>query len=164
MQFEDIVDRFVMAAINDAHALWDFIVLDGGEFDMDFGRVSMMCAPQPANEQYYLKNRVSALMSATAGRAGGSATRKVPPDGKAVVPEEVRTGKEFWFLEITWDNVPTGLALREVGEGLFKRVGFFKMGRNQVVDPDDMPMPVENLGPRPWDWDESLNMCTITII
>jgi len=37
---------------------------------------------------------------------------------------------EFWFLHITWTLTPVGLLLWRREDGIFERVGLFKMGRD----------------------------------
>lgn len=78
----------------------------------------------------------------------------------------MKTGNELWFLEVTWDDSPMGLVLVENPDGTFRRVGIFKMGRNEPMEDEDpdFPMAIFPLGPRNWDWEEGLKMCTITLV
>lgn len=163
MTFKEITERFVTVTNFTPHLFWDYIIADHGFTGPPWVEASKLARPYSLNEQYSISNPVSSLLSATTVKYMPT-NRAIPQDGEASIPGDIRTGMDFWFLEITWDDSPRGLVLIEVGDRIFKRLGYFRMGRNDPIDVDDFPLPPEYFGPRPWDWDEGLKMCTVTIV
>jgi len=58
------------------------------------------------------------------------------------------SGPGFWFLEVTWTEMPMGLVLGRRTDGLFVRLGFFYMGRNNWEKADWRIRGTQNVGPR----------------
>jgi hypothetical protein len=87
-----------------------------------------------------------------------------PPEGSARAVETRDAMPDFWFLQLTWTMKSSGLLLNRRADGLFERVGFFKMGRNNYEKTDWRIRGGGTVGLRDWDWYGGLRMCKLTLV
>jgi len=81
-----------------------------------------------------------------------------------MVPPSLEDGaREYVFLEIARGPEPTGIVLTYVGDGAYKRIGFFFLGRREI-DESEKYENINSPGTRWWDWDEALRICELKII
>lgn len=69
----------------------------------------------------------------------------------------------YVFLEIVRAPEPTGIVLEELPGGLHKRIGYFLMGR-RATSLDEQQDGFWSAGERDWNWDEGLEMSTLTVV
>jgi hypothetical protein len=70
---------------------------------------------------------------------------------------------EYVFLEITRAPEPTGVVLEEMPDGLYRRIGYFLMGR-RATSLDEQRDGFWSGGARDWDWDAGLDIHSLTIV
>jgi hypothetical protein len=177
MQFigwRNLLERFVICIEGSPHVRWDYIMPDYGHRNPDFVNAAVVYgqtqnAPLIENEQYYVGDKITSYLGLHDPNASLPVERPRPlnsrsEDLRAVTPKYTDLGKEvgpgFWFLEVTWNETPTGLVLLENPDGTFRRTGFFKCGRNG----GSLDGLATDLGPRRWDWDMGLRMYKICLV
>jgi hypothetical protein len=164
MTVVQVLQRFVLAANGEPHIYWDYIIPDGGRQNPYFSQVVKYYRAKGhmANEQALITDKVS---DPSGGRTDqeGIDRRPTPPRGSANAMLSNQSESGIWFLEITWDDTPTGLVLLRREDGIFVRIGFFLLGRNNYQKADWRMRGSQHVGDRDWNWDKGLMMCTITI-
>jgi hypothetical protein len=165
MEWPEVTARYVIETEGNPHIYWDYIIPDGGAANPHFMKAAKSGRARP-NTQYLIRDKL--ISKADAESAQSKPTmRRIPPQASGSPGPGHRVGNQsgqsFWFLELTWNDTPTGLVLVDAGDGTYKRTGFFMMGRNN--DPEDLWVNgVHISGRREWDWDRGLEMRTITIV
>lgn len=176
MSYEEIVTYFVVVTDGGPHMYWDWIVPDGGAANEYLGPAAKLQLQHPQiNPQVLIESKVTSMFGAEQPLVQEDSQRPTPPP--CLIPdrwpEPMNQGSkrargvsipdvDFWLLEIGHSNVPTGLVLRRLEGSNFKRLGMFRMGRNQ--NPNyKWRNGLEIEGPRRWDWDLRLQMRTCQI-
>ncbi|KAJ4395897.1 hypothetical protein N0V93_000113 [Gnomoniopsis smithogilvyi] len=168
MSYEEIVAFFVIVTVGSPHIYWDWILPDGGAANEYLGPAAKFQMKHPK-----INPQVLSDFHNTSAHIGGppliredgqrpnppSATTDAWPDKPVNTKKRTRgvPDVDFWFLEIEHSNTPTGLVLIRVDGNRFKRIGKFKMCRNQSPN-WLMVNGLEISGPRRWNWDAKLKM------
>jgi hypothetical protein len=71
--------------------------------------------------------------------------------------------EKYVFLEIARAAEPMGIVLIGVSDGLYRRIGYFYMGRRELPEEEEMD-GFWSPGEREWDWNDGLELRTLTII
>lgn len=177
MSYEEVVTYFVVVTDGSPHMYWDWIVPDGGAANEYLGPAAKLQMQHPQiNPQVLIEPKITSMLSAEQPLIQEDPQRPTPPPCLIpdVWPEPMSKGSkgargisiipdvDFWLLEIGHSIVPTGLVLRRLEGSNFKRIGMFRMGRNQ--NPNwKWVNGLEIEGPRRWDWDLRLQMRTCQI-
>jgi hypothetical protein len=161
MEWPELTERFVLATDGSPHIYWDYIIPDGGHENPEFMRVAALGGARP-NPQYIIRSKLLSF-SGVGWTARGSQDEPPTPPAGSVPAYSTSSRNSFWFLEVSnSEGIPTGLALMQVpaSEATFKRVGVFRMGGKdwRSSNGDDFTPRID------WDWDEGLEMCTVTIV
>ncbi len=158
-----LTERYVIIGDGRSHIYWDYLIPDDGAGNPYFKR-PIKYRGKGGNSQR--RNEGDEILFARAERDDPNrqhAIRPTPPKGSTLILRKAKKSENyFWFLEITWGDTPTGLVLVDNGDGTFKRVAFFRMGRNNYKYDESSP-EVFYSGKRDWSWDDGLRMCTVTI-
>jgi hypothetical protein len=163
MTLEKMQRRFVFSKDGNIHIYWDYIIPDGGMENPYIKQASKdYTGKWDRNPQKLIERRIG-FATSVEPELGGVDTRPTPPSGSANIASATRSDS-FWFLEVTWDDTPTGLVLFRREDGSFERVGFFFMGRNNYQKASWIYRGSQPAGARDWNWDEGLRICTITIV
>jgi hypothetical protein len=70
---------------------------------------------------------------------------------------------DYIFLEIPRAAEPIGLVLTWAGDGTYKIIGYFYMGRRDLRG-DEESDGFWTPGEREWDWDEDFEIRTVSIV
>ena len=175
MSYEEIVCYFVIVTDGSPHIYWDWIVPDGGAANELLGPVGKLQAENPEiNPQVLVGGSITNMLGGGEPLIKEPLHRPTPPDATLdrswPKPASSSRGRhsrdvpdaEFWLLEIGHTNIPTGLVLIRLRDSEFKRIGMFRMGRNQSPN-WQWVNGYEIAGPRRWDWDARLKMRTCII-
>jgi hypothetical protein len=138
---------------------WDYIIPDNG--------LKNPCFQNPARNEQYAKPEQTVNVSA------------FPRSRYALIPMPLRVdmaksggslsaGKDvddgdYVFLEITRAAEPIGLVLTGAGDGTYKRIVYFYMGRRDLPE-DEESDGFWTPGEREWDWNEYLEIRTVSIV
>lgn len=173
MSYEEIVTFFVVVTQGMPHIYWDWIVPDGGAANKYLGPARKLQMEHPEiNPQILVGSNITNILGGERPLVQESSQRPVPASKTAETwPEPPNNKKkrrrgipdaDFWLLEIGHNVIPTGLVLIRLEGSRFKRIGMFRMGRNQ--NPNyHMVNGYEIAGPRRWDWDTRLGMRNCSI-
>lgn len=176
MCFEQIVTYFVVVTEGSPHVYWDWIVPDGGAANIYLGPAAKLQLQYPhINPQVLIESKLTNILSVEQPLVQENPQRPTPPPSlipQFWPPPLTKGGKrargvtipdvDYWLLEIGHSIVPTGLVLRRLEGNKFKRIGMFRMGRNQ--NPNFRWVNgLEIEGPRLWNWDSKLQMRTCQI-
>ncbi|KAM3081916.1 hypothetical protein ACMFMG_004379 [Clarireedia jacksonii] len=173
MSYEEIITHFVVVTDGSPHIYWDWILPDGGAANKYLGPAGKLQMRHPQlNPQVLTDIRTTLTLGGDPPLVRESSQRPTPPSKTADPwPQLIDKKKhargvpdaDFWLLEIGHTTVPTGLVLVQLAAGRFKRIGMFRMGRNQSPN-WQWVNGYEISGPRRWDWDTRLEMrnCIIT--
>jgi hypothetical protein len=138
---------------------WDYIIPDNGLKNPYF--------KNPARNEQYAKPGQDVNVSA------------FPRSRNALIPMPLRvdvakfngnessgqkeSDGEYVFLEITRATEPIGLVLTAAGDGTYKRIGYFYIGRRDLPEEEERD-GFWTPGEREWDWNEDLEIRIATIV
>ncbi|KAH8897219.1 HET-domain-containing protein [Thozetella sp. PMI_491] len=173
MSYEEIISYFVIVIDGSPHIYWDWIVPDGGAVNMYLGPAGKLQMQYPEiNPQVIVDGQITNMIGPPLVQE--TLHRPTPPDATLdhswPKPASSRRGRhsrgnpdaDFWLLEIGHTDIPTGLVLIRLRDSEFRRIGMFRMGRNQNPN-RQWVNGYEIAGPRRWDWDARLEMRTCSI-
>lgn len=167
MSYEELVTYFVVVTEGSPHIYWDWIVPDGGAANEYLGPAGKLQMQHPEiNPQILVDANITNMLGGDPFLVQEKTQRPIPPSKTTSPWPEPTTRKkrvyggsdaDFWLLEIGHTVIPTGLVLVRLGPGKFRRIGMFRMGRNQ--NPNwQWVNGYEIAGPRRWDWDMRLEL------
>lgn len=172
MSYEEIVTYFVIVTEGSPHIHWDWIVPDGGAANEHLGPAAKLQMEHPEiNPTILIDSRTTSRFGGDLPLIQDDPQRPVPPSATTdawPAPTNQRKREswipdvDFWLLEIDHSIIPAGLVLIRLDGNRFKRIGMFRMGRNQSPD-WRWVNGLEISGPRRWDWDMKLKMRTCII-
>lgn len=167
MSYEEIISSFVVVTEGMPHIYWDWIVPDGGATNEYLGAAGTLQIKYPEiNPQVLVGSHITNMLGGDPPLVRETSQRPIPPSKITDSwPAPANTRKrtrgvadvDFWLLEIGHTIIPTGLVLIRLESGKFKRIGMFRMGRNQNTN-WQWVNGYEIAGPRRWDWDTKLEM------
>lgn len=168
MSYEEIITYFVIVTKGSPHIYWDWIIPDGGAGNEYLGPAAELQLAHPEINPHVLVDfaQITNMISGGSPLVQEPLPRPIPPSSTTGTwPEPTYKKKrtrgvpdvDFWLLEIGHSKIPTGIVLIRLHSNRFKRIGMFRMGRNQ--NPTwKWVNGLEICGPRPWNWDTRLEM------